>query len=223
MQVTANGSLRATVSADDQFDNLEIIFTEWTEFIPRLHLKETAIEPPELKTSPNLSKNAGKRAQQQRQQALAGKNSQTAPIPETVVNEFGVTKGVQQYCEFVDTMSQLTEVFKVAHARGGAFPAKHALQICSNEPQPQQMNQFAFQQNQQAQFNPGMAMHPQMQAQLQGQQMGGAGPPHNFLSPAQASNANLPGTQTASPATLSNHNTPAMPNMNLQNPGQGMP
>ena len=206
------------IGADDRFDILDITFTEWTEFIPRLRLKENAIDSPEIKTSPNPSKSASKRAQQQqqqqqRQQALAGKYPQTAPIPETVVNEFGITKCVQQYLEFVDTMAQLTDVFKFAQARGGSLPAKTALQSCVSEAQPQQQNQLAFQQNQQAHMNPGAGMPPQM--------AGGA--PPNFLSPAQVNQQNLPGAHMASPAAMSNHNTPAMPHMSLQNPGQPMP
>ena len=160
-----------------------------------------------------MSKNQGKRAQQQqKQQAAASKNQQpTAPIPKSVVNEFGTPDAVQYYLELVDTMAQLSDVFRVAHTRGGLMPAKEALQMCCNNPQPP--NQQYFQPNVHQQFNPNVP--PQMQAQQPGQ-ISGAGPPNNFLSPAQPNHPNLPGTQTASPATLSNHNTPAMQNMHLQ-------
>ena len=62
-------------------------------------------------------------------------------------------------------------------------------------------------------FNPTMAQQQHLQQPPQAQFQG----PNTFLSPAQAPHLNLPGTNaTGSPATLSNHNTPAMPNLALQ-------
>lgn len=62
-------------------------------------------------------------------------------------------------------------------------------------------------------FNPGMAQQQHLQQTPQAQFQ----TPNTFLSPAQAAHLNLPGTNASgSPATLSNQNTPAMPNLALQ-------
>jgi hypothetical protein len=72
--------------------------------------------------------------------------------------------------------------------------------------------QIAQAQGQQS-FNPVMAQQQHLQQPPQPQFQG----PNQYLSPAQAAHPNLPGTHAfGSPATLSNHNTPAMPNLALQ-------
>ena len=164
-----------------------------------------------------MSKTQSKRAQQQqKQQAAANKNQPPqAPIPASMVTAYGTTHAVQEFLEIVATFSLMTDVFKVAHARGGNISAMEALQLYCTSPQ---YSQQPSQPPQQQQFNPNLP--PQISGQ-QPPQFGGA-PPNNFLSPANPNHLNLPGTSTASPATLSNHNTPAMQNLNLQHQ-QGQP
>ena len=172
---------------------------------------DTRIESPDLKQSPTMSKTQSKRAQQQqKQQAAANKNQPPqAPIPASMVNEFGTTRAVQEFLELVATFSTMTDVFKISHARGSNISAIEALQICCTS---HHYNQQQPQPPQQQQFNP--TLPPQISGQQPPQF--GAIPPNNFLSPAHSNHLNLPGTSTASPATLSNHNTPAMQNLNLQ-------
>ena len=195
---------------------LEIVITEHTEYIPRRSLENTRVESPELKQSPTMNKTQSKRAQQQqKQQAAASKNQPPqAPIPRSAVNDNGTTDPVWQFLEIVDALSTMTDVFKVSHARGGNLSAMDSLHIYCNSPQYNQQSQPSQQQ----------AFTPNLPPQIPGQQppQFGNAPPSNFLSPANLNHLNLPGTSTASPATLSNHNTPAMPNMNLQHQ-QGQP
>ena len=81
----------------------------------------------------------------------------------------------------------------------------------------QQQQQQLQQQSQHPQFNPQIHHQGQQQHNLNPQFQ----PPTHFLSPAQAAHLNLPGQNntnaTASPATLSNHPTPSMQNLALQN------
>ena len=80
------------------------------------------------------------------------------------------------------------------------------------EEQRKMQMQMAQAQGQQP-FNPAMAQQQHLQQSPQAHFQ----PPNNFLSPAQAAHLNLPGTNASgSPATLSNHNTPAMQNLAIQ-------
>lgn len=93
---------------------------------------------------------------------------------------------------------------------------QHQQLLLQQQQQQQQQHQLQ-QQNQHAQFNP-QSHHPgQQQHNLNPQFQ----PPTHFLSPAQAAHLSLPGQNntnpTASPATLSNHPTPSMQNIALQN------
>lgn len=73
--------------------------------------------------------------------------------------------------------------------------------------------QIAQAQGQQQAFNPAIAQQQHLQQQPQPQFQGA----NQYLSPAQAVHPNLPATHAfGSPATLSNNNTPAMPNLALQ-------
>ena len=85
--------------------------------------------------------------------------------------------------------------------------------------QQQQQHQHQLQQqNELPQFNPQLHHQGQQQQHNLNPQFQ---PPTHFLSPAQAAHISLPGQNntnpTASPATLSNHPTPSMQNLALQN------
>ena len=168
-----------------------------------------------------MSKGQSKRAQQQRQKQAAAEKDQSpqAPVPKSIVNEWGTTRAVTQFLELADTIATMSELFKVSHSRGGNISASDALQLYCQT--PQYNNQQQPQPPQQQQFNPNIPPH--LQQQPQGISFGGA-PPNNFLSPAHPNHMNLPGgvTAIASPAALSNHNTPAMQQLALQQQ-QGQP
>ncbi|KAL9635636.1 MAG: hypothetical protein Q9164_003329 [Protoblastenia rupestris] len=214
--------MRAQYNRDHALDILDLVTEEHTEFIPRAQLVSTQIDSPELKQSPTMSKAQSKRAQQQRQKQAAAEKDHLpqTPVPKSIVNEWGATRAVWQFLELADTLATMTEIFKISHTRGNNLSAFDSLQVYCQSPQynnPQQ-NQTIQQQP----FNPSIPPHLQQQ-QSQVSQFNGA-PPNNFLSPAHPHHINLPGgaTTSASPATLSNHNTPAMQNLPLQHP-QGQP
>lgn len=226
-QVMARTHLKAQFNSDDQLELLDMAFPDWQEYITLDHLKESVVKEdiPDIKQSPSNTKAQGKRAQQQaKQQAKQAAEAEQAaqrnqapltPVPRSLVGYTGLPNSVQHYLEFNDTMSQLDYVFGVAHSRGGMIPAREALQVCVTNPHlPHQM----LPQGQQ-QVNQNMMNQMQMQnaAPFVGNQQG------HFLSPAQVHQPNPPGTQTASPATLSNHNTPAMQNIHLQHQAGQIP
>ena len=167
-----------------------------------------------------MGKSQSKRAQQKQQAALSRIPHPHAPVPKSVVNAYGTKNAVLTLCETADTLSAMNELFRFSQTRGGVVSAQDALSVyCTNSQLGSQQMPL---QNQQHQFNPNLPPH--MQGQGQGQPQFGGAPPNNYLSPAYPNHANLPGTQPASPATLSNHNTPAMQNMHLQSvPGQPGP
>ena len=107
----------------------------------------------------------------------------------------------------------------------GFNPALMQQQVQQAHPQHQQQQQQQLQQAQaqmQAQAHAqAQAQAHQAQAQAQAQAHGQAQfqPQNHFLSPAQAAHSSLPGANnTASPALMSNHGTPAMQNLALQQP-----
>ena len=229
-QVVYKTHLRAHFNSDDQLEVLDLAYLEWQDFVTLDQLRENALKEDmtDVKQSPSLTKSQGKRAQQQAKQqakqqaeqaehqAIHRNQAPVAPVPRSVVGYTGMPDGVQEYLELNDTMSQLDYVFGVAHARGDNFPAVEALRVCVNDSHPP--NQQMLPQGQQ-QVSQNMMNQMQMQnaAAFSGNQQG------HFLSPAQVHQPNLPGTQTASPATLSNHNTPAMQNIHLQHQAGQIP
>lgn len=98
-----------------------------------------------------------------------------------------------------------------------------ALQELCNEMRQHQEQINAQRQNQAhppQSFNPVIAQQQHQQQQLQLQSFQG---PNQFLSPAPGVQIALPGTNpSASPATISNHNTPAMQNLALQQHNSNM-
>ena len=118
----------------------------------------------------------------------------------------------------------LSKAFAFNHERPDLSLNEAVAELCrryQNDEQRMQQRQVAPQ-PQQA-FNPALAQqqqHAQQQQQQhlqQGQMPPQFQPPTNFLSPAQAAHPNLPiNNMNASPALMSNHNTPAMQNLALQ-------
>ena len=114
-QLQTSGTLRVQFDQPGKIDILEILTTSHEEFLPRAQLLQAAADPPELKQSPNISKTSSKKAAQQRQkQAQAAlEQSRMIPVPNSTVNDQGVTPSVQQFLEvrlanFLPAFSELT-------------------------------------------------------------------------------------------------------------------
>lgn len=107
----------------------------------------------------------------------------------------------------------MTSLFQFSHAKNHLAPSDALSQMCAQTANPPQ------QQHPQPnpQFNP--AIHHPGQPTPQQHNLN-AFQQNNFLSPAQAAHLSLPtqnSNPSASPATLSNHPTPSMQNLALQN------
>ncbi len=79
-------------------DALELFTSRHDEYIPREVLVQTAAESPDIKQSPNISKSGNKRARGKQPQQVQDQPRQ-APIPDSMVTEYGVTRTVQQFLE----------------------------------------------------------------------------------------------------------------------------
>ena len=105
-QLVSHGSLRCQFDLNWKIDLLELTTIEHSEYVPRQQLIRSAAESPDIKQSPNTSKASGKRAQQQRQKQQQAQD-QPAPklVPSSMVTEYGLTSGAQQYLEVSDPQS----------------------------------------------------------------------------------------------------------------------
>ncbi len=92
--------MRAQFNAQQQMDVLELFTSKHCEYVPRTKLLQTQTQSPEIKQSPNTSKSNSKRAQQraQKQQAERDQPPQ-APVPKSVIDEWGATRAVTQFLE----------------------------------------------------------------------------------------------------------------------------
>ena len=100
-QLVTSGQLRVQFNQIDKIDVLEILTTSHEEFVPRAQLLRAATESPEMKHSPNLTKATGKKAAQQRQKQAqtAQEQGPVAAVPNSIINDQGVTPSVQQFLE----------------------------------------------------------------------------------------------------------------------------
>ncbi len=82
-------------------DVLEFVTNEHNEYIPRTTLVQAAAESPEIKHSPNVSKTAGKRAQQRQKQQQQENLQPQIPVPESAFHECGTTPAVWIFLEVI--------------------------------------------------------------------------------------------------------------------------
>lgn len=96
------GSLKAQFNSEGKLDLLDLATPEHNELVPRSKLVGSAQGSPELKQSPNVSKNS-KRAQQRQKQQQQQQASQDqlshAPIPDSTIGHMGTTNGVFIFLE----------------------------------------------------------------------------------------------------------------------------
>lgn len=170
---------------------LDLVTNKHNEYIPRGSLMQTAAESPEIKQSPSISKNGGKRGihQRQKMQAQTAQDpNRQAPPPESMVNDYGITKDVWQFLEvsahhtpaavslyterleqIAETMSAMqplmnyhqSQIQKTKDAKNNPPVSDSLNQIC---------HQFAQSQFNSPQFNQPANFNPALQQQLQQQQ-----------------------------------------------------
>lgn len=95
------GNLRAQFDQNGRIDILDLVTTEHNEYIPRVQL-QPAVESPDHKQSPSISKATGKRASQQRGKQQLQAPQEQAPqivVPTSMVNSYGVTDAVSRFLE----------------------------------------------------------------------------------------------------------------------------
>lgn len=169
----------------NKLEMLDINVTSHTEFVPRSLVQ--SLEASELKQSPKVSKNAGKRGQKQ---------AQSTSLPESMVTSNGVPTPVVGFLEVAETISQMQMLFSYSQANPGMSPPE-ALHDLVNVLQTQGPNPNGFP----TPMNPGMQHLPNGRApSITG--------PSQFASPGMA-HLGLPGSQGSPHLTGSAHASPA--------------
>ena len=99
------GRLSAQFDAQGKIDVLDLATSEHNELVPRIKLIQSAQGSPEMKQSPNASKNAKRSAQQRQKQQLQVPHDQPpqASIPDSMVGDYGTTGAVMRLLEVNDT------------------------------------------------------------------------------------------------------------------------
>ena len=93
---------------------MECFVLEHAEYVPRSKI-QVAPDSPEQKPSPNMSKNAGKRAAQQRMnKQLQPSHEQLIPTgpPRSPINRWGVTNAVLNLLEVKDSGRAFVDLTK---------------------------------------------------------------------------------------------------------------
>ena len=103
--MVTTGRLSAQFDPQGKIDILDLATNEHSELVPRTKLIQSAEGSPELKQSPNVSKNA-KRAQQRAKQQLQIPQDQSrqASIPDSMVTDWGTTTSVSGLLEVNNVM-----------------------------------------------------------------------------------------------------------------------
>ena len=100
------GSLRAQFDQHGKIDILDLQIEKHTEYVPRNKI-QSPLESPEQKPSPSLTKNAGKRGIQQRNNKQLPVPDQPPPVmaPRTIINDYGITQPVSAFLEVSNLLS----------------------------------------------------------------------------------------------------------------------
>ena len=94
------GTLRAQFDQFGKIEILDLLPTEHNELVPLARLKQMAQGSPEIKQSPNTTKNTSKKGAQSRQkQVQACDQPPRTPVPESMVDSWGTTRAVSQILE----------------------------------------------------------------------------------------------------------------------------
>ena len=226
VQVMTSGNLRAQFNQHGKIEVLECNVFEHAEYVPRAKI-QAAPESPEQKPSPNVSKNAGKRAAQQRMSKATQPGLEqviSSGPPKSPINRWGVTNAVlnilevsrvlkiliqwTNFLQLAETFSQMEGLFQFSqlNPQFSASDALRQLVISYQHSPPNQVN-----------VNPGLqqqGLNPHIQLP-HGQRTPSFNGPNQFSSPAPGAHLSLPMNNTASPATI--NMSPAMQNHVLQN------
>ncbi|KAF9577728.1 hypothetical protein BGW38_006873 [Lunasporangiospora selenospora] len=101
------GHLRATFSADWRFELLEVTSTEFSEYFQRPGEDST--------TSPLLDPKIEGKKKSSSKKSASTKKSLLQSIPESVVNEFGITARVNTHLEVSDVCGKMEELVQHSH------------------------------------------------------------------------------------------------------------
>lgn len=107
-QLVMHGNLRAHFDTNGKIEFLDLMTNAHSEYISRAQLRAQS-ESPDQKQSPKVNKSLGKRSQQRQQQPQV---QSTMALPESPVNEWGVTSSVMQFLE-VWSKSRLRPVLEL--------------------------------------------------------------------------------------------------------------
>ncbi|KAG0372594.1 hypothetical protein BGX24_012830 [Mortierella sp. AD032] len=105
-RVFTKGSLKATFTHDLKFDLLEIVSQEFTEYIPRPVDDPSSSPVPEVK--PEGKKKGGSK------KAVASAKKALPVIPESAINEYGISHKTLRLLEISDNFAKLNELMLFA-------------------------------------------------------------------------------------------------------------
>lgn len=107
-QLVTKGSLKAHFDQQGKIDVLDLQVSEHAEYLPRSKL-QTASESPEQKPSPNMTKNANRRAAQNSKRPMPPETPSN-PLPPSKINTWGTTDQVMSFLE----VSSFSKIFHLS-------------------------------------------------------------------------------------------------------------
>ena len=99
VQVVLTGNLRAKFDGNNLLDLFEWTTSRHEEYVSLQDLEASALESPDLKQSPSMSKNAKRAAQQKQKEQAAREQARHITIPKPSVNDMGLTPAVMECLE----------------------------------------------------------------------------------------------------------------------------
>jgi LIM-domain binding protein len=119
-QMVSTGTLQVQFDTNSKLDLFEFNCREHEEFIPRLRVKELITPPtpsPEIKNqSPRMNKK--EQAKRQAQQKAAP----PIAMPESPVDNFGLTHDTQRFLEMAETMAEIRDLFEFSKSHPHLSP-----------------------------------------------------------------------------------------------------
>ncbi|KAI9824579.1 MAG: hypothetical protein M1832_001668 [Thelocarpon impressellum] len=129
-QVISSGTLRAQFDQNSKIDVLEFVTQDHKEFLPRNQMKALVSphnSPDQKMSSPKQTKTLGKQKAQQR--ALP---PPPIVLPESQVNDYGVTDAVTKFLELAETISQMQPLFSFSQQNSHLSPFDALAQLVTN-------------------------------------------------------------------------------------------
>lgn len=110
-QVVSTGRLGAQFDPQGKIDILDLATNEHNELVPRTKLVQSAQGSPDMKQSPNATKNAKRASQQRQKQQLQIPQDQSpqTSVPKSLLTDLGTTADVSRVLEVENPTCNLSK------------------------------------------------------------------------------------------------------------------